>query len=76
MKDVSLPKMTMKRKREYRSDNSHGSKLFIGSQPVTRFFINDSNIRNLFKNLPEFLSTEINPQISIHNLTNDGGFIA
>lgn len=76
MKNVSLPKMTMERKRKYGSDNSYGNNLFIGANPTTRFIINGSNMSNLFKCLPEFLSAAINPQILLNNLTNDGGFIA
>lgn len=66
----------MGRQREYRSDNIQVNKLFIGSKPTTRFIISNSNMKNLFKVLPEVLATAINPQILLDNLTNDGGFIS
>jgi len=76
IKNVSLPEMMMGRQREYRSENNHGDRFFIGSNPTTRFIINDSSKENLLKDLPEILSTAINPQILLDHLTNDGGFIA
>lgn len=66
----------MGRQRKHGNDNSHGDRLFIGSNPTTRFIINDSSKENLFKDLPEILFTAINPQILLDNPTNDGGFIA
>ena len=74
-RDVSLLKTSIELIRERRRDNGCHYKLVLGGNPSTSVVITNSNLKNLLKDLPVFLSNIVHSQIQLDNPKHDGGLI-
>lgn len=66
---TSLLNTSIELKREFGDDQTVYYKLILGTDDETRVVITDQHIENLLTDLPNFLSTVIQSQVLIENIS-------